>query len=82
MSMIEYGNIFRILHTIPIKTFLKIQSNILKLKKNNSDKTIDVLLHGLSISADGELQWLRCMMGKTMSLRYQLLTANDWRLID
>ena len=43
---------------------------------------IDVLLNGLSISDKGELQSLRCMMGKTMSLRCHFLAANGWRLID
>ena len=43
---------------------------------------MDVLLNGLSISAKGELQSLCCMMGKTMSLGYHFLAANNWRLID
>ena len=44
--------------------------------------TLDALLNGLSIPAKGELQSLCCMMGKTMSLRYQFLAANGWQLID
>ena len=36
----------------------------------------DVLLNGHGILAEGELHSLCCMMGKTMSPRYQLLAAN------
>ena len=43
---------------------------------------MDVSLNGLSIWAKKELQSLRCMMGKTMSLRCHFLAANGWRLID
>ena len=43
---------------------------------------MDVLLNGLSTSAEGELQSVCCMMGKTMSLRCHFLAANGWRLID
>ena len=46
------------------------------------NRTMDVLLYGHSISAKGELQLLRCLMGKTMSYRCHLLAANGWRLID
>ena len=42
---------------------------------------MDALLNRLSISAEGELQPLCCMMGKTMSLRSHLLAANSWQLI-
>ena len=44
--------------------------------------TMGVLLNGLNISAEGELQSLCCMMGKTMSLRCHFLAANGWLLID
>ena len=46
------------------------------------DKTMDVLLNGLSISSEGELQSQSCMMGKTVSLQCHFLVANGWRLID
>ena len=43
--------------------------------------TMDVLLNTLSIFVKEKLQSLYCMMGKTMSLRCHLLTANSWRWI-
>ena len=43
---------------------------------------MDVLLNGLSLSAEGELQSLCCLMGKTMSLQCHLFAANGGRLID
>ena len=46
-----------------------------------SAKGMDVLLNELSISAKGELQSL-CCMEKTMTFRCHLLAANGWRLID
>ena len=39
---------------------------------------IDVLLNGFSIAAKEELQSLCCMMGKTVSPRCHLLSANGW----
>ena len=47
-----------------------------------ADKSMDVLLKELSISAKGELTSLCCMMGKAMSLRCYFLAVNGWRLID
>ena len=42
---------------------------------------MDVLLNGLSLSAEGELQSLCCMTGKTMSpdVTSWLLIVGDWQ---
>ena len=63
------------------KNKIKCVQSSFKLSQTYS-LTMDVLLNEPSILAKRELQSLCCMMEKTMSLQYHLLTANGWRLND